>query len=189
MALKDGMLVSPPQYGPSDAPRTETGTYNVIAGSEQDVHRRLRLAAGFGLLYGSIGLLIVVPMVMIFGWMWGLYPHSVGLEVRIALPATLIADVEGRLMLTVQCPNSDTPSSNDPELRLNSRLVSTDDLRGALRAELSRRAHRVVYVQGEGCLKVEDVVRVIDIARDAWYGVPVVLMTPELEKSLHLPQR
>jgi hypothetical protein len=29
-------------------------------------------------------------------------------------------------------------------------------------------------------------VRVIDIARDAWYGVPVVLMTPELEKSLQL---
>jgi len=147
------------------------------------------LASGFGLLYASIGLLIVVPMVMIFGWMWGVYPHSVGLEVRIALPATLIADVEGRIILTVQCPKSGTPSSNEPELRLNSRPVSWGDLRGALRAELSRRAHRVVYLNGEGCLNVGDVVRVIDIARDAWYGVPVVLMTPELEKSLQLPQR
>ncbi len=126
---------------------------------------------------------------MIFGWMWGLYPHSVGLEVRIALPATLIADVEGRIILTVQCPKSGTPSSNEPEIRLNSRHVSKSDLRGALKAELSRRAHRVVYVRGEGCLNVEDVVGVIDIARDAWYGVPVVLMTPGLEKSLRLRQR
>jgi biopolymer transport protein ExbD len=124
-------------------------------------------------------------MVMIFGWMWGSYPHSVGLEVRIALPSTLTADLEERIILTVQSP----PFSNEPELRLNSRPVSRGDLRAALRAELSRRAHRVVYVQGEPCLSVGDVVRVIDIARDAWYGVPVVLMTPELEKSLKLPPR
>jgi hypothetical protein len=82
----------------------------------------------------------MVPLVMIFGWMWGSYPHSVGLEVRIALPATLIADVEGRIILTVQCPKSGTPSSSEPELRLNSKPVSRSDLRGALRAELSRRA-------------------------------------------------
>ena len=151
------------------------------------MHRRLRLASGFGLLYGSIGLLIVIPMVMIFGWMFGLYPHSVGLAVRIVPPARLIADVEGRIILTVECPKGGTSSSNEPELRLNSRPVSWGDLRGALRAELSRRADGVVYVQGEGCLNVGDVVRVIDIARDARYDVPVVLMTPKLERSLSPP--
>ena len=79
--------------------------------------------------------------------------------------------------------------SQEPELRLNSSAVAWCDLRRALTAELSPRGHRVVSVRGDGCLNVGDVVRVIDTARDAWYGVPVVLMTPELEKSLDLPQR
>lgn len=114
---------------------------------------------------------MVVPMVMIFGGMFGSYPHSVGLEVRIALPATLIADAEGRLILGLECSKCGVPySANEPELRLNSKPVSMDDLRAALRAELSRRAHRVVYPQGDGCLTVGDVLRVIEIARDAWDG-------------------
>jgi hypothetical protein len=131
----------------------------------------------------------VIPMAMMVGSMLGSYPHSVGLEVRIAIPATLIADIEGRIILAVQCAKGRTPVPSEPELRLNSRPVSRGDLRAALRAELSRRAHRVIYVHGEGCLNVGDVLRVIDTARDAWYGVPVVLLTPELEKSLQLPQR
>ena len=125
---------------------------------------------------------------MISGWMFGLYPHSVGLEVRLAKPATLVADVEGRIIVSVHCPKGTTSPVGEAEVRLNSRSVSSRDLRAVLRAELSRRAHRVVYVEGEDCLTVGDIVRVIDTARDAWYGVPVVLLTPKLKKSLQVPQ-
>jgi hypothetical protein len=131
----------------------------------------------------------VVPVVMMFGRMFGLYTHSVGLAVRITPPQTLIANVEGRLILTIQCPKSGSPSADEPELRLNSRLVSRGDLRDRLKAEFSRRGHRVLYVQGEGCLAVSDVFQVIDSARDAWYGVPIVLMTPGLESDFQFPQQ
>jgi hypothetical protein len=70
-------------------------------------------------------------MVMIFGWMFGSYPHSVGLEVRIAKPVTLVADIEGRIILEVYCPKGTTPPAAEPELRLNSRSVSSRDLRAA----------------------------------------------------------
>lgn len=149
------------------------------------MHPRFADIPGFGLLYSVILLLIVIPAAMIFGWKWGWYPHSVGLEVRITKPVTLVADLQvERVTVAVHRAESSTSGANEPELRLNSRLVSWGDLRDALRAQLSRRAGRVVYIEGDDSLAFADIVRVIDIARTAWYGVPVVLLTPELKRSL-----
>ena len=54
--------------------------------------------------------------------------------------------------------------------------------------ERSRRVHPVVYLDGDGELDYQDLVKVIDAARDSWYGVEVVLLTPELKKVLSAKQ-
>jgi len=142
---------------------------------------------GFGLLYSVILLLVVIPMAMIYTLMWGVWPwsHSVGFEVRIAQPAASMANrYEERVIITVQRAESSTFTAEESQLHLNSRPVSWGDLRDALRAELSRSPNRAVYVEGHGTLEFADIVRVIDIAREAWPAVPVVLLTPEVKKNL-----
>ena len=129
---------------------------------------------------------------MIYTLAWGFWPwtSSRGLEVRITRPATLTADLQVEpVIVTVHRAESSTPGANEPELRLNSRSVSRSDLRDALRVELSRRADRVIYVEGDIDLEFADIVRVVDIAQEAWYGVHVVLLTPELKKSLDAVNR
>lgn len=140
----------------------------------------------FGLLYGFILLLIVVPAanlypLMVGAWPWG---RSIGLPVRITNPPRLLADLpEERVIVSVKRAAAEP----EPELRLNSKWTSLAGLGGALRAELSRRANRVVYVDGEKDLSFADVARVVEIARDAWPGVPVVLLTPRLRRTLTNP--
>jgi len=142
------------------------------------VHPRSPGIPGFEYLYAVTLLVVAIPMAMINQTAFRFYPHSVGFNLRITNPASLMADHEGRLFLTVKCAKEPTFPANELEFHLNSRLVSSVDLGVAVRAELSRRAHRVVYLEGDGCLQLGDIVRVIDIVRDAWYGVPVVLLTP-----------
>ncbi len=140
----------------------------------------------FGLLYGLILLLIVIPTVWICALGLGVWPwwHSVGLEVRTTTPAFLVTDAfEDPLIVTVQSAERSMVAS-ESRLRLNLRPVSWDGLRDALREKLSRSPHRVVYVEGDDLLEFENIVRVIDIARDASSGVPVVLLTPALKKTL-----
>jgi biopolymer transport protein ExbD len=139
---------------------------------------------GFGLLYGIILLLIAVPSAMIFTLMWGFWPwsHSVGLEVRIAQPATIMADRQEDHVIVSVNRVGHAGTGNEPEIRLNSVPVSWVNLRDALRAELSRRPDRVVYVEGHDNLEFADIVRVVDVTREAWYGVTVVLLTPKVKK-------
>ena len=137
----------------------------------------------FGLLYSAVGLLILIPVVMLFGRMWGLYPHSVGFMLHITSPVRLTSEAEGRLILTIHCPKAGASPATEPEFQLNSRPVLQDQLPGALRAALSIRAHRVLYLRGDGCLAVSDVVHVVDIARGAWYGLPIVLLPSEPEPT------
>jgi hypothetical protein len=40
-------------------------------------------------------------------------------------------------------------------------------------------------VEGDSTLDFEDIIRVVDIARGAWPGVPVVLLTPALKRQLN----
>jgi biopolymer transport protein ExbD len=87
------------------------------------------------------------------------------------------------LIVSVHSTNA-IPPANEVELRVNSSSVLWADLRRDLKMELSRRADRVVFVEGDGNLQVADVMRVIDIARGAWPGIPVVLLTPALNKKL-----
>lgn len=93
------------------------------------------------------------------------------------------------MIVTIRCRKSWSPVAHESELLLNSRPVSRADLGRALKTELSRPGHQVVYVRGEDCLTVEKVVQVIDTVRDVWYEGRVVLMTPQLEKNFDLNQR
>ena len=139
----------------------------------------------FGLLSSVIGLLTVIPVVMFFGWMWGLYPHSTGFLVRLNKPSTLTADAQGdRVVVSVRCVNGSAISASEPEILLNTKRVAWVDLGGALRAELSRHADPVVYVEGDRNLEVGNILRVIKVARASRNGVRIVLLTPVLKKSL-----
>jgi biopolymer transport protein ExbD len=143
---------------------------------------------GFGFLYSLILLLIAIPMAIIYTVMWGIWPwsHSVGIYVSTAPHASLINDsFEEPVIVNVQRAEGRTISTGEPELRLNSRVISWGGLRNALRAELSRRPSRIVYLDGDTQLEFRDIARVFDIAHDAWYGVTVVLLTPTLKKSIN----
>lgn len=137
---------------------------------------------GFGLLYGVVLLLIVIPMALIYTLMFGSSPwtSSRGLQVNLTRPAPVLAGLHEECVIVAVRRG---PSANEPEIRLNSKSVSWADFPVRLRSELSRRADRVVFVEGEGNVAVSDVVRVDD-TREAWYGVTVVLLTPELKKTL-----
>jgi hypothetical protein len=102
-------------------------------------------------------------------------PHLVGLPARITPPPSLTLALEGRLVLTVHC------GDGQPVYELNSRPLTETGLRDPLREELSRRAHRVLYIKGDVSCQVGDVVQMISVARDVWFGLPVVLLTPKLE--------
>src|SRR5215467_1532673 len=53
---------------------------------------------------------------MLFGRMWGLYPHSVGFMLHIAGPARLTPEIEGQLILTVRCPKPGVSPANGPDI-------------------------------------------------------------------------
>jgi biopolymer transport protein ExbD len=136
---------------------------------------------GFGLLGSVILLLLVIPMAMIFGWM---FPASFGLMLRIARTTDPVADsARERVVVTVRCAPPSSLRTHEPDLLLNSQPISRSDLPAALRAELSRSEHRIVYVEGEGGLETGDIVRVVDLAQGAWPDVHVVLLTPKLQRS------
>ena len=63
------------------------------------------------------------------------------------------------------------------------------ELRDALRAELTRRPARVVYIEGDDSLTYADIMRVVDITRGAWPRAAIVLLTPNLKKSLDAERR
>ncbi len=121
----------------------------------------------FGLLHSFIALLTVVPMAMMSASALGLYPHSVGLKVRISIPTAGSVDDEGPIVLAVHRTNTQV-KVGELEVQLNSISVPLGDLRGVLRARLSRSGNPVVYIEGDGGLDVGDVMRIVDITRDAW---------------------
>ena len=139
----------------------------------------------YGLRYNTIVLLILIPMALIWDAGYGHYP-SFGLDVRVNRPATIMADADEELLIvTARCHECVPGAITKADLLLNSRPVSWGDLGDGLRTKLSRRGSRVVYVEGDANLDLEDIVRVIDIARGAWPGVPVVLLTPALKRQLN----
>jgi biopolymer transport protein ExbD len=149
----------------------------------------LALFPAYGLLYSVIVLLVLIPMVLISDAGQGHYP-SFGLEVRINRPTTILADAnEELLIVTVRCAGCRAGPPSEGDLQLNSRPVTLSELGDALRTKLSRRGSRVVYVEGDdNLMSFGDIVGVIDIARGAWPGVPVVLLTPALKGRLHAEQ-
>ena len=139
----------------------------------------------YALLYNAIVLLILIPMVLIWDAGYGHYP-SFGLDVRVKRPATIMADADEELLIvTARCHECGPGAITKVDLLLNSRPVVLGDLGDALRTKLSRRGSRVLYVEGDANLDFLDIARVIDIARGAWPGVPVVLLTPALKRQLN----
>jgi biopolymer transport protein ExbD len=141
----------------------------------------------YGLLCSAIVLLILIPMVLICDAGYGHYP-SFGLDVRVNRPATIVADADEELLIvTTRChecvPGEITKVNVD--LLLNYRPVSWAELGNDLRTRLSRRGSRIVYVEGDVNHDYKDIIRVIDIARGSWPGVPVVLLTPVLKRQLN----
>jgi biopolymer transport protein ExbD len=136
------------------------------------------------LRYSVIIILVVIPIVTFFGWIWAQYPHSTGFLVRLNKPSKLTADAQGeRVIVSVRCVNGCAVPA-EPEVFLNTKRVALVDFGGELRAELSRHADPVIYVEGDRNLEVATMLRVIKVARAAQNGVRVVLLTPALKKSL-----
>lgn len=136
----------------------------------------------FGLLYSVVLLLLAIPIATIYMALFGY--GSRGLKVRITKPETRLSERDDDCVVVSVHRTNGSTLANEPELRVNSASVSWIDLRKNLKTELSRRADRVVFVEGDGSLEVADIVRVVDIARGAWPGIPVVLLTPALKKTL-----
>lgn len=143
--------------------------------------RQLAGIPGFGLLYSVTLLLVAVPAAIIYTLAWGVWPwtHSAGFEVRVSGSVTRPVDSpESAVIVGVWRAKKCTLARCEPEMRLNSRPILRRGLRNALRAELSRRATHIVYIEGDPATEVADIVRAIDIANEAWYGVRVVLLIP-----------
>lgn len=140
-------------------------------------------ASSYGLLGCSIGLLAVLAAVVIQGMLWAPGPPAMGLYVRTKVAPA--AEQVLRLMVTVDCRrNLCGQGGVVPTITLNGNLVSQESLPEAIRAELSRNVRAVVYFRGTGEMDVGQMIRIMDTIRDGWFGVPVVLLTPESEKTL-----
>jgi hypothetical protein len=142
----------------------------------------------YGLLGSSILLLVSIPAVLLHAWDGGGWHWfaPTGLPIRTMPPPTLMAGpLEAYPIITVQPAKGRHLSSHAVQLQLNSRPVSSDALPDALRAELSRRADSIVYVDGDRSLDIGDVLRVVDIARGAWPDVTIVLLTPKLKRDFN----
>lgn len=104
--------------------------------------------------------------------------------IRIAMTVTREREVKDDCVIVSVHRTNGGALADEPELRVSSVPVSWIDLRQYLKVELSRRADRVVFVEGDQSLEIADIVRAIDIAQGAWPGVPVVLLTPALKRTL-----
>ncbi len=79
----------------------------------------------------------------------------------------------------------DAGPGQEPTLLLNSKRVSWNDFRLALKHELARRKDWIVYVGGDDCLAYVNVANVIDIARG--YGAKVFLVDTPERKPCDMP--
>jgi hypothetical protein len=85
-----------------------------------------------------------------------------------------------RVIVTLGRSDCDRGTS---EVRLDSTLMTWDDLRPSLRAKLSRHAVPVVYLDAPWCFETRGVIEAMDAIRDVWYQVPIVLLTPALRNT------
>jgi hypothetical protein len=88
------------------------------------------------------------------------------------------------LIVTVRCTQPCEQGDAGAILTLNEKRISRDGLRDAIRSELSRNIRAVVYIRAQGDVTAGQIIRMVDTVRDGWFDVPVVLLTPQLEKSL-----
>ena len=160
--------------------RNQSHGFGVI--DDMGIPRRVAGIPGFGLAYSVVLILVAIPTALIYTVMFGY--GSRGFAVRITKPPTRVAQQEENcLVVSVRRSNTNV-AANQPEVRVNFTSVSWADLRLNLEIELRRRADQIVFVEGDGNLEVSDIVRVIDIARGARPGIPVVLLTPALKRTL-----
>jgi len=136
---------------------------------------------GFGFAYSSVLILVTTPAALFYLALFGY--GSKGLEARITEPPPGGVRQQSCLVVSVLPPRTGSTTS-DLEVHLNSKPVSWTYLRQNLEQKLNRRTGWTVLVEGDGSLDFGDVVRVIDIARGVRPGIPVVLVTPTLKRTL-----
>jgi biopolymer transport protein ExbD len=106
------------------------------------------------------------------------YPPVVGVWTLIAprFYAAAYADPAGPIIVRIR--------RGAPSIRLsiNGAELKREDFRGQLKAELSRRADWVVFVDGDEDLRVDENVAVVDAIRGL--KAKVVLLTPKLKQEL-----
>lgn len=144
------------------------------------MHTPLSAFARFGYVNCMVGVVACLGAMVVAGPYWDWYRYSVGLPLHTSLPLTA-APRDRPIILEEQCA---TVPGGAPALRLNGTAISADSIPGALRRLLAVRADHVVYIDGEGCLEIGDVARLVETARDSWEGVRVVLLTPETRRWL-----
>jgi biopolymer transport protein ExbD len=76
-----------------------------------------------------------------------------------------------QVMIRLKRAGPDSPT----QLLLNSRVVSTEQLSGALQAEFERRSDRIVYIQADPNLSWNEAVAIIDLIRET--HAKIVLLT------------
>jgi biopolymer transport protein ExbD len=99
---------------------------------------------------------VLLVLLVIFMVVTPLMPY--GLDAAIPEPSRDAEADERTLVVTVRA---------DGRLSLNQEELGRDELAGRLAEALKIRAHRVVFVRGEGDLTFREVAEVIDVAKGA----------------------
>lgn len=129
----------------------------------------------------SFGLVcsLFLSWLVIIHMVYNLHPISRGLEVHLLRQAPLpqSRDYTVPLVLRVQ----DAGPGLRPKLYLNSKLLSWEELNGALKAELSWRRDWVFCVEADSAVPWQAALQAVDIARGL--NARVVLLTREAESK------
>ena len=146
-----------------------------------EILRSLAGIPGFGLVYSSVLILVTIPAALFYLTLFGY--GAKGLEVRLTEPLPGGAREQACLVISVLRAREGAMTS-DPEVLLNSKPVPWKYLRQSLEQKLNPGTDWRVFLEGDGSLEVADVARVIDIAHGVRPGIPIVLLTPTLKRTL-----
>jgi hypothetical protein len=130
------------------------------------------------LLYSQILLLLVIPGVLVFHYVWGLDHRSYGLFVLTYFP-------ESSFFRYVPCAQTWVVRvESNEEWYLNSKRIEPDDLPETLRAQIGGRTSCIVFFDANSDVPYAEAIHAIDVIEQSQGRV--VLLTPET-KRVHVP--
>jgi hypothetical protein len=143
------------------------------------VHTPLAWFSRFAFVSSVVGIAAFFGTMVATGDYWDWWRVSIGLPLHIALQPA-VAPSDPPIIVEVHCSSVRSAAI----LRWNGTGISVESLPHTLRGLLAVRADHVVYIEGDGCLDLGDVERVVETVRDSWQGVRVVLLTPGTRRRL-----